>query len=122
MNSINFAGVLAAAIASMIIGSVWYSSALFGGDSAKQKGMGKAYLITFIGNLVTAYVLANFIGNPGMVSAGAAVGFWAWLGFLAPIALNHVVWENKPIKQYWISTLQHLVSFVVMGSVIVFWG
>ena len=79
-------------------------------------------MITFIGNLVTAYVLSNFVGSPGMVSAGAVIGFWAWLGFLAPYQLNMVTWGDKSMREVWICSLGSLVSLVVMGSVLVFWG
>ena len=122
MNSINLAGVLAAAVASMIVGWVWYSTSLFGTEKIKAKADNKAYLITFIGNLVTAYVLSNFVGSPGMVSAGAVIGFWAWLGFLAPYQLNMVTWGDKSMREFWICSLGSLVSLVVMGSVLVFWG
>ena len=71
---INGFAVLAAAVASMVIGAIWYSPAVFGkiwmsltgiSDSKikemKSKGMAKSYVIGFIASLVTAYVLAHFV-------------------------------------------------------------
>jgi len=128
---INFVAVVGAAIASMAVGSTWFSQSLFGKawlreagisggeiDKAKAKGMGKTYAAAFVGALITAYVLAYFVGHPGMASAGATIGFWAWLGFLAPVDYGAVLWQGKSVRYFWIITLHNLVSLLVMGAII----
>src|SRR3989344_5945336 len=100
MVPINYLAVVAAAVASMAIGFVWYGP-LFGKqwmalmgftkesmNAAKAKGMSKSYALMTIGSLVMAYVLANGLvfGNSYLnmygVSAGLQGAFWYWLRLL----------------------------------------
>src|SRR5437016_6328397 len=97
--SINYLSVLLAAVASMVVGFVWYGPMLFGSrwmklmgltkadmDAAKKQ-MGVMYGKSFIAALVTAYVLAYILALTGSMNTMAAVtvAFWAWLGFIAPV-------------------------------------
>lgn len=119
----NIITILVAAALGIVVGAVWYSPKVFGAAGMKQSNMnGKTYFMTFISNVVTAYVLAYFIGAPGMASVGAVVGFWAWLGFVAPVNFGAVLWGSKPMRYFWINTLHHLVTLVVMGMAIAAWS
>lgn len=123
MGDANIITILVAAALGMAVGAVWYSPKVFGAARTKHSGVnGKTHLMTFISNVVTAYVLAYFIGNPGMASVGAAVGFWAWLGFVAPVNFGAVLWGGKPMRYFWMNTLHHLVTLVVMGVAIAAWS
>ena len=134
--SVNWASVLVATIASMVVGMTWYSKSVFGGmwmqlsgrtekdmQKAKQKGMGKTMVAAFIAALVTSYVLAYFLH---MINAmtwvdGIQAGFWLWLGFVAPLMLGMVLWEGKPFKLYVLNAAHHLVSLMVMGAILARW-
>ena len=133
--NVNFVAVLAAAIASMVLGFLWYGP-LFGKKLAAlmgwgkmnkaamakmKKAAGKGYAVTFITSLVMAYVLAHFVVYAGATTAmeGAQTGFWVWLGFVATIALGSVLWEGKPIKLYYLNAAYHLVNLAVMGAILV---
>ena len=136
---VNYLAVLVAAIASMVIGSLWYGP-LFGKqwmawsgmspadlESAKQKGMAKSYAIMFVGSLVMAYVLAHalvfasaYLEAEG-VSAGLTVGIWNWLGFVAPVTLGTVLWEGKPWKLWIINNGYYVVTLLVMGVILALW-
>ncbi len=69
--SINYLAVVVAAVASMIIGAIWYSPRVFGRmwmrltgktmDQMAGQNAGRAYLVTFFGSLVMAWVLAMFV-------------------------------------------------------------
>ena len=132
--AVNLVAVLVAAIASMVIGFLWYGP-LFGkqwmammkikkSDIAKMKKMaGKNYAWTFIISLVTAYVLAVFIDLAGAstVAAGATIAFWAWLGFVATVTAGSVLWEGKPVKYFLINVLHWLVDLAVVGGILAVW-
>ena len=136
---INHLAVLAAAIANMVIGSVWYGP-LFGKtwmqlsgitpekiDAVKGMGMGKSYVIAFAGSLVMSFVLAHLLvfasayykvsGMP----AGLMTGFWNWLGFVAPVTLGMVLWEGKPWKLWVLLNGYYLVSLLIMGVILALW-
>ena len=136
--TVNYWAVLVAAIASMVVGSVWYG-VLFRKswmemmgltpDSMKEMNMtvNKAYLIQFIASLLMAYVLDHtliyasaFTGASGL-RAGLMVGFWNWLGFIAPITLGVVLWEGKPWKLWCLNASNYLVSLLLMGVVLSAW-
>ena len=133
---INGFAVLAAAVASMVIGAIWYSPAVFGkiwmsltgiSDSKikemKSKGMAKSYVIGFIASLVTAYVLAHFVdyAEATTLIMGMQAGFWVWLGFIATTMIGIVLWENKPVKLYMLNVPYYLISLLVMGSILALW-
>ena len=123
----------------MIIGAIWYGP-LFGKvwpalssmtpegmATAKAKGMAKPYAINFVGALVMAYVFAhvlaafgNALGTSGWV-AGLQGGFFMWLGFVAPLLLGSILWENKTFKLYAINAGYYLVLLIVNGIIIACW-
>ena len=129
---INYVAVLVAAVASMVIGFLWYSPALFGKKWLKlmkikakdikkmQKGAKEGYIVAFISALVTAYVLAYFLGLLDIKTAveGAKVGFWAWLGFIATTQIGSVLWEGKPKELFVLNTAHALIGLVVMGAIL----
>ena len=133
--SVNYLAVLAAAVASMVIGFLWYGP-LFGKQymalmnfdkkkmqGMKKKGMGKTYALAFLTSLIMSYVLAHFVGyvEAKTISDGAVLGFWAWIGFFATTQLGVVLWEGKPVKLYVIKTLNELVTLAVMGAILAVW-
>jgi hypothetical protein len=115
---------------------VWYSKALFGEvwmgligfsdadiEKAKEAGMAKTMVVAFIASLVMGYVLANVVDFIQAKTAldGALTGFMIWLGFVATVLLNTVLWEKRPVKLYLINSFQILVSLVVMGAILTVW-
>ena len=136
---INYLAVGGAAIASMVIGFLWYGP-LFGKmwmalsgitqeqiAASKKKGMTKQYALMFVGSLVMAYVLAHalvfasaYLKTSG-VSAGLMAGFWNWLGFVAPVTLGSVLWEGKSPKLWILNNGYYLVSLLLMGVILALW-
>ena len=137
---IEWSAVFVAAVSAFVLGSLWYGP-LFGKQwmsltgisqdqmlAAKQKGMIKSgmlrsYIIMFVGNLITSYVLGAaiffsflfFIGFGAW--AGAIVGFCMWIGFVAPVTLGTVLWEGKSWKLWVLNNAYYLVSFMLMGLI-----
>jgi hypothetical protein len=92
-------------------------------EEAKKKGVGKSYLAGFVGALVMSFVLAHFIDFVEVTSflEGASTGAWIWLGFIVPVLLGSVLWENKPVKLYLINVAYWLVSLSAMGGILALW-
>ncbi|MBI2559017.1 DUF1761 domain-containing protein [Candidatus Woesearchaeota archaeon] len=131
---INNLAVLAAAIASMVIGFLWYGP-FFGKQWKKlmgftDKGM-KAMKITpvqamiggFAATLLMSYILAHFVdyAEATTVMKGIEAGFWIWLGFVATVQIGMVLWEGKPFKLFALNTLHYLVALAVMASILAVW-
>lgn len=126
--------VVIAAIASMVIAMLWFSPMLFGniwmkasGMSAKEikdckkKGMAKSMTFAFIASVITAYILALFMGFAGAsnVMQSATIAFLLWLGFAMPVELSGVLWEKKSVKSFIIGTSYVLVSMIAMSAIII---
>ncbi|HLD40497.1 MAG TPA: DUF1761 domain-containing protein [Candidatus Nanoarchaeia archaeon] len=135
---VNYIAIMVAAVAAHVLGFLWYGP-LFGKkwasmmkfteknkEKAKGKGMAKLYVLSFIGSLVTAFVLSLFIGPAfdvvsGMIN-GAIVAALIWIGFMATKALGGVLWEEKSWKLYFLNVSYDLVSLVAMGVIIGAWA
>lgn len=140
---INYLAVLVAAVVNMVLGFLWFGP-VFGtmwmksqGMTAEQiaeckkKGPGKSmagsYAIMAVGSLVMAYVLAHALvfasayTNTAGLSAGLMAGFWNWLGFVAPVTIGVVLWDNKSWKYWAITYLYYLVGLLAIGAVLAWW-
>lgn len=127
--------VLVAAVVSMVLGMIWYSKPVFGKVWAKasgmtpkkmeeaKKGMILSFVLGFVATLITAYVLALFLGylEAATILLGLVTGFLFWLGFIATTLLGMVLWEGKTVRLYIINAGFQLVSMVVMGGIIAGW-
>ena|SRR3989344_5699314 len=133
---INYLAVLVSAVIGMVIGALWYSPLLFGRmwmklsgmtekqlNEAKKKSMGKMYFVAFIGVLLMSYILAHFVDytDSTTFSMGMQTGVWLWLGFIVPILIGGVLWENKSVKLYIINIAHYLVVLSVIGGILAVW-
>jgi len=135
---INFLAVFVAAIASMVLGFLWYSPMLFArpwtrlmgidpDDKVKlaemQKGAGKLYGISFVASLVSAIVLAKIIAISTVITIpyGMKVGFAVWLGFVATVQLTGALFAKQPTKLFLINTGYQLVCYLAMGAILAKW-
>lgn len=134
--NVNWLAVLAAALVNMALGFLWYGP-IFGKawmklsgltdaklNEMKNKGMSSTYVLSMLGALVMAFVMAQFVNISGAstVTEGALLGFWAWLGLVAPVQLTQVLYEGKSWNLYFINTGYYLVSLKLMGAVLASWG
>ena len=134
--SINFWAVLVSAIASMVIGSVWYGP-LFGKKFIEASGMGSwspekqveekkkmgmLYFGQFVASIVMFYVLAWLMGALKAVSimGGVQAAFWVWLGFVVPVKFGEQIWGGKMIL-FWIGMSNMLVTLIAAGAIIGAW-
>lgn len=131
---LNWFAALAAAVASFVIGGVWYA-ALFGKAWARAygytdeqlKAMGanpaRTFSIMFVCDVVSAAVIAAIAGGGGVGGAvgGAALGLMLWLGVAAANGLQVHLGSGRPFKGFVIDTGKQLVALVVMGLIIGSW-
>lgn len=132
---INFLVILVAAIVNMVLGFLWYSPILFGKKwltaigktedqlKSEKKGMGKVYLLSFLGALVMAYVLVHIVSYTGAatISGGIQAGFWMWLGFVVTTSLGGLLFEKRPAVLFYINSGYYLVALIIMGAILAVW-
>jgi hypothetical protein len=135
---VNLWAVLVAAVASMVVGFLWYSPLLFAkpwmalmgydpNDKSKmdemRKSAGKMYAIAFVASLVSAFVLGKIIVVTTVNSPlyGMKVGLAVWLGFVTTVQLTAKLFGNQPTKLYLINTGYQLVCYLAMGTILAVW-
>jgi hypothetical protein len=129
---INFLAVIAAALSSYVIATIWYA-VLFSKLWKKLTGIEDMkpspvkMIIVFVGSLVMSFVLyhnivfGNSFFNISGVTGGLMGGFFGWLGFVAPVTLTNVMYEKRPWKLWILDNAFWLISLLVMGIVISHW-
>lgn len=126
--------ILAAGISSVLIGWIWYHPRVFGTTwmrlsnitpemAERGKKMMPLYaLLALCASMLVAYVM-NYVGIAfqiyDWVGAIFELALWCWLGFVVPIMLGQILWEQKPFKLYLINILYWLVSFIAMALILV---
>ncbi len=130
MPVVNYVAVIAAALCGFLLGVLWYSRFLFGrrweragadDDGSQPVATGRPsilkILITFLFNLVCAYLLAAIFlpGEPLTTTtiAGAAVG----LGVASSLAVNYPL-TRQPTARLMIDGGFHIVRFALIGLVL----
>jgi len=133
--AINYLAVLAAAVVAYGVGALWHSPIGFGSYWMNLMGLkpehmnkmpltaAQAMSIGFVVYIVMAFVLAHFIVYVGAdtVSLALQLGFWVWLGFLAPTLMNSWLWEGKSLKLFAFNAAYALVMIEVMALVLGLW-
>ncbi len=127
-----YLAILLSAVASMIVGSLWYGP-LFGktwiklaGFTKEQIAEGKKmnmtpyYFTAFIMSLLTAYVLNWLISSLAISSLSGALtlGALIWLGFYVTTLSSSVIWEGKPLKLFILNISYGLVIFLIISAII----
>jgi Protein of unknown function (DUF1761) len=132
---INYLAVLVAAVAAFAVGGIWYSPLLFAKQWVKahgyteervaemQKSAGKAYAVSLLCQLLTAFAIAVLIGYLQIVRCvpGLKLAALIWAGFAFPLGLMANVFSDKRISVFYIDTGYQLVYLLVMGSILAVW-
>jgi Protein of unknown function (DUF1761) len=135
---VNLWAVLASAVATMVIGFVWYSPVMFAkpwmklmgidpNDKAKlaelQKGAGAMYTLSMVASILSAAVLAKLLGIATINSPlyGLKLGFAVWLGFVTTVQMTGALFTKQPAKLYAINTGYQLACYLAMGAILGAW-
>lgn len=127
--SLNYWAVVGATAVSMVVGSIWYSKAVFGkmwmqlvniNEAAAKKGAMKALVGMFVGAFIQVYVLAHVIVYVGAsnIMEGLQTGAWLWLGFIAAVSIADVLFAQRPLKLWLITCSYQLVIMLVNGAIL----
>lgn len=138
-SSINWLAVAACVVASMIIGSIWFSPKTFfpawwkaiekpdlDAQGGSNMGMASTWVLVVLASLVQAVFMSLFVNSMGSLTggtslaSGATAGFLLWLGFVAPSSLTNKLFADR-LKAWVLEAGNHLITFVVMGAIVGAW-
>ncbi|MBZ6373043.1 DUF1761 domain-containing protein [Microbacterium aurum] len=133
---INYWAVLAATVASIVIGSVWYTPKVFGdrwkrwGGVADPETSTQAWLpivVSIVLAFLLAWVLAgsvaiawHFYGGTYLASA-IITGLTLWAGFTAGRLITHDVFAGRPSQLTVLNISYELVLVIAMSAIIGVW-
>ena len=135
---VNLWAVLASAVATMIVGFLWYSPVLFANpwmrlmgydpnDKARlaemQKSAGPRYGMSFIASVLSAIVLAKIIVIAHVTTPlyGIKIGLAVWLGFVTTVQLTNALFSQQKARLYMINTGYQLVCYLASGAILGAW-
>ena len=128
--AVNWTAVIIAAVANVVIGTVWYLPGLFGRRWAAETGRDLTarpspmlYVVAILGSLVTAYALALVFEivmkarGPVSFLDGIVIGLVAAIGFQLASQAVRGAFEGRSWTSWAINAGNSLVGFAVMGAI-----
>jgi len=128
---INVWGVLAATVAAMFVGAVWYAKKVFGEDWMKlakinekkaQEQAPVAMFGMFVFAFISAYILAfvtylvfYFYTDLSYMGAAFMSGLLMWLGFLLYSTVSNGLFEQRPARLTLINAGNQIVTMLAMA-------
>ncbi|HWM88324.1 MAG TPA: DUF1761 domain-containing protein [Kofleriaceae bacterium] len=126
----NYLAALVAALASFLIGGVWYSPILFARawmreagltEEQLRRGVAKTFAGAFAMSIVAAVNLAFFLGPKATVAWGATAGALAGVGWVATSLATVFLFERRSVMLILIDAGYLAVAYTVMGAIIGAW-
>jgi hypothetical protein len=128
---VNFLAVIAAAVASFLLGGLWYSPALFGkawqreaglsDEQLKSGNMAKIFGLSLVLSLIAAFVFAMFLGPRPPMALGLGAGFSAGLCWVAASFGINYLFEHRSLKLFLINGGYHTLQFTIIGLILALW-
>ena len=127
MPEVNLLAVLLCGIASMALGALWYSPALFGrrwqvetglSDAELAKGnMPLIYGLAFLSSMVAAYAFGMFLGSDMGLGPATGAGAAAGLFWIAAAFGISYLFERRSFAHWAINGGYHAVQFTLFGLI-----
>lgn len=128
MPEFNVWAVLLAAVASFVLGGLWYSPALFGKAWQRETGltderlakgnMALIFGLAFLLCLLAACVFAMFLGPRPSMALGFGAGFSAGLCWVASSFGVNYLFERRSVKLFLINGGYHTLQFTLIGVIL----
>ena len=131
MPEINYFAVAAGALATFIVGGLWYSPVLFGKAWQRETGLSDEQLargnmlrifgIAFVLSLVAAFVFALFLGPRPSMPLGLGAGFSAGLCWVASSFGINYLFARRSLRLFLIDGGYHTLQFTLIGVILALW-
>lgn len=129
--TLNWFAIITATLLSFVVGSLWYSPALFGklwqseaglsDEKLKNGNMGLIFGGAFILIFISMFNLAMFLGPAADLSFGIMAGFMTGFGWVATSIGVLYLFERRSIKLFFINAGYHIVCFTASGAILGAW-
>lgn len=126
--SINYVGIIASVVASMVIGMIWYAPPVMGRkwmqligrteSEIRARPMMMPMAVAIFGALAMALVMAFLVdyAQATTPSEGALLGVLVWVGFVVTTQATNAVFEGRSNELTIINAAHYLVVIVAVGA------
>ncbi len=137
---VNYIAILFAVIVNFFFGFIWYTI-LFGRAWAEEVGLDfdekptasemiKSMGLNIIANFFLTYVLANMLAAWSPETWGSSLtgqtpilqslctAFFIWLGFMVPVLVSSVAWEQKSWKLFAINGAYYFFTLLIAALIL----
>lgn len=132
ITDVNYLAVIAATLATMLLGMAWYAPPVLGKvwmretgmtPEKAQKNMWSGLMIGTLGNLLLSFFLSILLlmVRPGSLQASMLFGVVLWLGIVVPVELSGVAWERRSWTLFLINAGWSLLSMIVITAILYGW-
>jgi len=138
VHHISHIAIIVAAIFSVLWGWAWHTwccGKKWAHECGMHSNMDKkhfrfATLMSFIGALLTAYVLARFLTvaqaanlmpDRSAYKYGLCLAFSAWIGFYVPMTLHATVWLKKSWQFFLAKIFNQFIHLVIIAMLLAYW-
>jgi hypothetical protein len=128
MPEFNIWAVIAATLASFVLGGLWYSPVLFGkawqrevglsDDELKRGNMAQIFGLSLVLSFLTALMFALFLGPRPSLTLGVGAGFAAGLFWVATSFGMNYLFARRSLKLFLIDGGYHTLQFTLIGLII----
>jgi hypothetical protein len=123
--TVNYLGVVVAAVAAFVASGLWYSPLLLGTQYVLLRGADAGSMtpgeivVELLRTLVVAYVFTRLMAQLGAREWKRALRLaaWVWIGFPTMILLGSVAHENVPLQLAAIHAGDWLVKLLILAVV-----
>src|SRR5262245_58137632 len=129
--SINYWAVLVAAVASFLLGGLWYSPVMLqrcwmvasGVTEAQLKSgnMGVIFGVSLVLQVIAAFVLAMFLGPSANVAFGVAAGAMVAIAWVATALGIVYLFERRSMRHFWVNAGYQMAVYPLMGAILGAW-
>lgn len=132
VQELNWLAVVAATVAAMVIGSVWYTPQIFGRAWMKSIGMKekdamngsmKPIVVAVVSSFVTAAALGVLLHVLALTTVlqGATFGALVAVALLGANKVMQAQFEQRPLMYNVVTTSADVVTLAVMGAILAVW-
>ena len=131
MPEFNIWAVLTAAVASFLLGGLWYSPLLFGKVWQREVGLSDEQLaggnmamifgLSLLLSLIASLVFALFLGPRPPLALGLGAGASAGLCWVSGSLGINYLFERRTLKLFAINAGYHTLQFTVIGLTLALW-
>ncbi len=127
---VNILAVIVSAVASFIVGSIWFHPRVFGntwmhliGKTHEQlKGPKKAMMMVVIPSLVMPIAIGILYNHVDTSSQNTVIGIalLVWLVVICATS-SEMIFENRPRKLWVINSIHQLINILVVSYIMALW-